>query len=377
MDSSIGAPKLKHFFNSEVIAEIARMIGAQHRAFDRNAFTRSALAGLDELELLPRARHIAAALRTHLPPDTRHALEILVASLPPIVPVEENHEFSSFLYLPYTVFIGDHGPEHFDLGMQANYEITQRFTAEFSIRPFLVQHQERTLEMLHAWTSDASHHVRRLVSEGTRPRLPWASRLPMFQRDPAPVIALLEKLKDDPSLYVRRSVANNLNDIGKDNPDVLFTVARTWLKGAGTDREWIVNHALRSSIKRGEKEAFEILGFGEQPNSRITECRIVPERVEIGTSVQVEVRVHNDAKKAQNLLVDLQVHFVKSNGSTSAKVFKVAAFELSAGESRVVRKTISVRQHTTRTHYPGIHQVDVLINNTPTTIGSFTLVGGE
>ncbi len=367
------AEPLKNFFNAEAVREIGRMISVVHRSFDASSFHKHATRSLDTLELLPRAKHIAAVLREHLPPDTKKALTILIDSLPEVVPVDENHAFSSFIFLPHTVVIADHGPMEFELGMRANYEVTQRFTAEFSIRPFLMQHQARTLKMLEKWTSDKSHHVRRLVSEGTRPRLPWASRLPMFQRDPSPVIALLDMLKDDPSLYVRRSVANNLNDIGKDNPDVLFSTARSWLKGASTERQWIVNHALRSSIKRGEKEAFNILGYGATPKVKIVACTITPSRVKIGASVKIEIELRNTTKLVQQLLVDAQVHFVKSNGTTSPKVFKLDMFELAPGEHRTVRKTISVRQHTTRTHYPGEHRVDVLLNAVPMQIGAFDL----
>lgn len=367
------AEPLKNFFNASTVEAIGSMIRAVHRSFDHASFQKKATHSLDTLELLPRAKHIASVLRSHLPPDTKKALTILIDSLPGVEPVDENHAFSSFIFLPHTVVIAEHGPEEFDLGMRANYEVTQRFTAEFSIRPFLMQHQERTLKMLRTWTKDPSHHVRRLVSEGTRPRLPWASRLPAFQKDPAPVIALLERLKDDPSLYVRRSVANNLNDIGKDNPDVLFATARSWLKGASTERQWIVNHALRSSIKRGEKEAFNILGYGATPKAKIVSSSITPSRVHIGASVKIEIELHNPTKQTQQLLVDVQVHFVKSNGSTSPKVFKIDMFELAPGERRTVRKTISVRQHTTRTHYPGRHSVDVLLNSVPTAIGDFLL----
>ena len=163
--------------------------------------------------------------------------------------------------------------------MQAQHELTQRFTAEFSIRPFIERHPEATLARLAQWTQDPSPHVRRLVSEGTRPRLPWASRLRDFQRDPAPVLALLERLKDDPELYVRRSVANNLNDIGKDHPDLLADVARRWLQNASPERRWIVRHALRSAIKRAEPGALSALGYGAAPTLAIERVRIEPKRL--------------------------------------------------------------------------------------------------
>jgi 3-methyladenine DNA glycosylase AlkC len=333
-----------------------------------------ALDGLEELELLPRAKHIAAALQRSIPSDVPEALDVLVRSLPPVVPVEENHDFSSFIFLPHAAFIGDYGVKHFHEGMRANYEVTQRFTAEYSIRPFLMQHTEQSLNLLHEWAADPSHHVRRLVSEGTRPRLPWASRLPMFQKDPSPVVELLDRLKDDPSLYVRRSVANNLNDIGKDNPEILFALTRKWLKGASADREWVVRHALRSAIKRAEPEALEILGYGNKAEVEIQDVIITPSTPQIGSSVKIEFQLSNSSRIKQPCLVDLQVHFVKANGSSSPKVFKLAEFDLETGEQRNVRKTISLKQHTTRTHYAGKHVVGVLVNGKPLEIGSFALV---
>jgi 3-methyladenine DNA glycosylase AlkC len=152
-----------------------------------------------------------------------------------------------FLFLPHVFFVAEYGLEHFETSMRAQYVLTQRFTAEFSIRRYLERHQAATLgPVSREWSADASEDVRRLVSEGTRPRLPWAPRLRAFQADPRPVLALLERLKDDPSLYVRRSVANNLNDIGKDHPVLLVETATRWMENATEERRWIIRHALRS-----------------------------------------------------------------------------------------------------------------------------------
>lgn len=364
---------LKEIFNTSAVNAISDLVKQAFGAFDVRSFRRNATTGLSDLELLPRAKHIAAALHRHLPTDVPTALAIIVRALPKPPNVEENQEFSSFIYMPFTIYVAEHGLPHFDEAMRANYELTQRFTAEFSIRPYLIHHQKRTLDVLHQWSNDPSHHVRRLVSEGTRPRLPWASRLPAFQKDPTPVLALLEKLKDDPSLYVRRSVANNLNDIGKDNPHVLFSTAKKWLKGASSNRVWIVNHALRSSIKRGEHGAFAVLGYDKPASVRITNAAFDPPNVNIGDSVRASFTLTNVSKHTEDLLIDLSVHFVKSNGSTNAKVFKLTTAQLAPGEHIDLRKTISLRQHTTRTHYPGVHRVDVVVNGRAILLGEFVL----
>jgi 3-methyladenine DNA glycosylase AlkC len=198
---------------------------------------------------------IADTLHAHLPMDYLEAIRIVRDSLHA---KREGHTvaLASFFYLPHTCFVARYGLDHFEASMQAQYELTQRFTAEFSIRPFLSKHEDKTLHVLKGWAQDTSEHVRRLASEGTRPRLPWAPRFPRFQKDPQPVVNLLEFLKDDISPYVRRSVANNLNDIGKDHPDILVEVARSWLVNASPQRAQLVRHALRSAIKRADAKAF-------------------------------------------------------------------------------------------------------------------------
>ena len=364
-------------YGHDVPQAIARMVAAVHPRFDTDAFLHDALSGYDALALMPRGKHIARALHKHLPADYGDAVRILLAS------VDQPHgrapglSLASFLYLPHTVFVAEFGLDHFDVSMQAQHTLTQRFTAEFSIRTFLQKHAEATLERLTEWTRDPSDHVRRLVSEGSRPRLPWASRLPAFQRDPAPVLALLERLKDDPALYVRRSVANNLNDIGKDHPEVLAATANTWLRGATTpERRWIVQHALRSAVKRGEPGALAALGFGASANVVIGQPNVAPQRAVVGGTLAVAFDVTNNTAQPQRVLVDFAVHYVKANGQSRAKVFKLKTLNLAAHETQRVGKSISLAEMTTRKHYPGLHRVDAMLNGRAQALGSFELFTG-
>lgn len=356
------AEPLKNHFGPGVPSRIGDMIERVHPDFDREAFLSRTLVGFDNLEIMDRARRISAVLAETLPSDRAVAIEILLASLKGDEEGSLLTGMGAFLYLPYVFFVAEQGLDCFEPSMLAQYELTKVFTAEFSIRAFLDARPEETLDRLRLWARDPDKHVRRLVSEGTRPRLPWAPRLKRFQKDPAPVLKLLELLKDDPEEYVRRSVANNLNDISKDHPDLVVSVARRWWEGAGGDRKRLVRHALRTLVKAGDPGALHVLGFGADSPARVGEVRCEPEDLSIGGKVRVEVEISNPSKGETGALVDLKVHFVKANGTTIPKVFKGTQKTLGPGGKSTVRKTISVAQHSTRTHYPGTHRVEVMLN---------------
>ena len=368
------AEPLKNSYGSAIPKRIAAMIAAVHSAFPAKDFLRDALAGYEALELMSRGRHIAAALASHLPKDFPRAAEILVASMDaPVEPPLEG-SMASFLFMPHGFFVATHGLEHFEASMAAQHAITQRFTAEFSIRPFLMRHPDRTLARLHEWTRDPSPHVRRLVSEGTRPRLPWAPRLPAFQEDPTPVLELLEALRDDPELYVRRSVANNLNDIGKDHPGRLVETCKRWMQDATAERRWIVGHALRSAVKRGDRAALAVLGFGRGATLAVESPGIAPKRSVMGGAVEIAFTVRNRGKSAQRAVVDFRIHYVKARGEASPKVFKMRTVALAPGEAVRVAKQVTLADLTTRRHYPGRHVVEALVNGAPSPVGEFLLV---
>jgi 3-methyladenine DNA glycosylase AlkC len=367
------AEPLKNQFGPAIPRTIGRMIAAVFPAFDEKAFVKRALKGYDALELMARGRKIAEALRQHLPADYPRAAEMLIASLDQRPVKTAGQSMTSFLFLPHVLFVAEYGLDHFDVSMRAQHALTKLFTAEFSIRRYLERHQAATLARLKEWAADPSADVRRLVSEGTRPRLPWAIRLRAFQADPSPVLALLELLKDDPDLYVRRSVANNLSDIGKDHPAVLITTARKWMVGATEERRWIVRHALRSAVKRAESGALDLLGFGHSAEVVVQKVRIAPRRAAIGSSVTLACELRSKAATVQRLLVDLRVRYIKANGTHRPKVFKLKTVELASRESLPLNKTLSLMQLTTRKHYPGTHHLELMVNGRAYPLGSFEL----
>ncbi len=375
------AEPLKHMYGLHVSEWIADRLLMVDTAFDKPSFMRAVAKGYEALALLPRAWHMADQLKRFLPSEYERAAQVIMDSLGEPLDQTETFGFEVFKYLPFVFFVAKYGveePAHFDLSMKLQYELTQRFSAEFSIRPFIEAYPEKTLAQLHLWTSDKNPHVRRLVSEGTRPRLPWASRLKMFDQDPSPTLALLEKLKDDEDLYVRRSVANHLNDIGKKYPDLLISTAKDWLVDASPQREWLVKHALRSAVKQGNPNALKLLGFAEVERLiQVSNKKLSHQQIQLGNELIFSATIHNTHDQPITLLVDYVVHYVKANQQLSQKVFKLTEQTLNAGELVHLQKKHAFRNMTTRTHYAGRHHIDLQINGVQEKLGSFDLVMPE
>ncbi|MDG1896597.1 MAG: hypothetical protein P8J37_16970 [Fuerstiella sp.] len=270
-----GVP-LKELMDRRLVRLISESLSDVLPRFDEKRFKLRASRGLKNLELKDRALNIANAMADQFSSDFAEVAPLLIRSFGPTLNATGDNGLAPFFYFPHAQLIGNYGVSSFESGMLANYELTKRFTAEFSVRPFLVEHRAKSLKLLSQWTQDSNPHVRRLVSEGTRPRLPWAMRLREFQKDPNLSLPLLEKLKDDSELYVRRSVANHLGDIAKDLPGFAFDVCRKWLKEVkGADdlvrtknRHWIVRHALRHPAKKGVSRAVAIRQAAADPAKR-------------------------------------------------------------------------------------------------------------
>jgi 3-methyladenine DNA glycosylase AlkC len=257
---------IKFILDSEAIDCLAHNIALVHPGFDAPAFKELALTNIAPLGFMDRSAHIAAALKATLPAKFSQAAEVLINTLTPPNVHTERLGLSVFFYLPHTRFIAEYGrdvlhnagEDPFDAAMRAQYELTRRFTAEFSIRPFLIHDFERTLRQLTQWLDDPDPHVRRLCSEGTRARLPWGARIPQLIKDPTPTLPILEALKSDPSLYVRRSVANHVGDIAKDHPEIAFDLCDRWLSHADKDLKWVIRHAVRHPARQGNATAIAL-----------------------------------------------------------------------------------------------------------------------
>ena len=245
----------KEFVNREVIERLADRLAAGGRPFDRDSFVKAATRGLSKFELKDRVRHVAAALKEHLDADYEKALTHILDTLP-----EERKGAIEHWVLCH--YVEEYGVAHFDASMKAMHELTQLFSCEFAIRPYLVRYPAQTLRLLKRWMKEPNDQVRRLCSEGTRPRLPWGMQIRSFIDDPTQTRFLLDRLVDDPAETVRKSVANHVNDIAKDHPEYAVEIARDWLKKPTKDREWAAKHALRTLIKKGHPGALGLMGYG-------------------------------------------------------------------------------------------------------------------
>ena len=357
-------PALKDWFNAARYHRIADLLAAAQPGFDRKRFVAVATAGLEELTLIQRVRRATEACHATLPADFPKA----VATLKRIAP-RVQHGFVG-IFLPD--FVGQHGQAHFDESMEALKFFTPFSSAEFAIREFLKRDLTRTLSVMERWSRDENEHVRRLASEGSRPRLPWSFRLEALVTDPAPAAPILEHLRADPSLYVRKSVANHLNDISKDHPDWMLAKLKSW-DLAHPHTQWIAKRAARTLIKAGHQPALTLFNFGGKPAVKVANFKVTPARLKLGQTLEFSFSLTSASRKDQSLAVDYIIHYVKASGGTSAKVFKLRELTLASGETQVIRKRQTIRNFTTRKHHAGHHRVEIQINGRIMAQGQFSL----
>lgn len=336
--------------------------------FDQASFVAEALSGLDGLALKARVMQVARALQQHLPGDAERALGILVSALGPPAPDERLADLAitdaglaGWVVWPLSEAVALIAIEQPAAGLAALHAMTQRLTAEYAIRPFIVRHPALAFDTLTRWAGDPSLHVRRLASEGSRPRLPWGLRLQMLVQDPSPTLALLRQLQDDPSPYVRRSVANHLNDIAKDHPALVAQWLAEHLPNASTERRALLRHASRGLIKAGDPAVLAAWGQGQPFKGRV-ELALSPQALRVGDSLTLNLQLHSGARTAQHLVVDYAVHHAKAGGHTTAKVFKGWVIDLAPAEHRSLVKRHSFKRVTVRRYHPGRHALDVRIN---------------
>jgi len=344
-------------FKDEISPAVINALASElHRAWDGfpvARFRTDAGAGLAPLTLLARVNHVAATLGRAMPADFPTAAQVLHRAV-------DSATFTGWMTLPCGYYVADHGIDQPDVALPALAALSPRWSSEGPIRVFIERHPETTYEYLRRWVGHSDEHVRRLVSEGTRPRLPWAPRLRGFISDPGPAVALLDRLHDDESAYVRRSVANHLNDISKDNPAIAIATARRWA-ATGSDRAaWVIRHGLRTLVKQGNPDALQLLGYDHTAAITVTDLAVTPEAAPIGGQATITFTVTADT--TVRAVVDYAVHHAGARGPRAPKVFKLTTTTLSPGRPQAVTRRHQFRQVTVRQLYPGLHRIDIQVN---------------
>lgn len=327
------------------------------RRFHGDRFVELALSGLEDLELKQRVDHVASALEQAMPEDFKDAAAVIESAA-------DSHDFDGWMVYPVNAFIGRAGIDEPHVALPLLARTTGRWTAEFAIRPFIEQHFEVTYTYLRRWVDDPDHHVRRLVSEGTRPRLPWGTRLRELQADPRPSIELLDRLIDDSSEYVRRSVANHLNDVTKDHPELALETATRWLgprrSVPPSHRLAIVRHGLRTLIKQGDPKALILLGFDPAAAISVTHFGASPGELEIGGQATLALELAG-ARTPAPAMIDYLIHYQGANGPRAPKVFKWTVRTVDAAPLSLRRRHRFQHASIRRLH-PGPHLIEVQIN---------------
>jgi 3-methyladenine DNA glycosylase AlkC len=354
----VAEPLKSMFFQAEFFDDLAAACKAVYPPFEPGTFlARIYDEGWHGRELKERMRHTTVTLGSLLPEGYRTALSLLRQAAPSL----DSYGFENMIF---SDFVEVYGLDDWHVSLPALEQFTQLASAEFAVRPFILKDQERMMVQMLEWAGHESPHVRRLATEGCRPRLPWAMALPPLKADPSPILPILEQLKFDEADSVRRSVANNLNDISKDNPGVVIDLLRRWRTHDTAEMRWIINHALRTLVKAGDPDALELLGYPSQPAVAVKNLFVEPDTVAIGEKLTFSFEIESTGEAAQKLMVDYVMHLVRTRGKRTQKVFKLTKKTIAPGETLAIAKRHSFQQMSTRKYYPGQHAIEIQINGT-------------
>jgi 3-methyladenine DNA glycosylase AlkC len=353
------AEALKHMYNPAFFEKMCPVMTKALPGFDDKKFLRTIFSKTwPTLELKERVRHIAVALHDFLPSDFPIAAKQLV-NLSVALRKEIREQGFATMFIPDYIHV--YGVEFPDDSLTALEHITKLVSAEFAVRPFLLNYPEKTLKKMLEWTEHEDANVRRLASEGCRPRLPWGMGMPFLKKDPSPILLILDKLKTDASEYVRRSVANNLNDIAKDHPVVVLRIAKKW-KGLSADTDRIIKHACRTMLKKGNSDALSLHGFNPDSRSAISSFTLMKMKVKIGGHLHFNFDFSSKEKKPTWFRLEYAIDYITSTGKASRKVFKILEANLHPGQMMNVTRKQSFKDFTTRKHFKGKHQIAILAN---------------
>ena len=347
------ADALKDMFSKKFYERLALEFNKVDKNFHPDKFVKDVIKNIDSLSLNQRMRNTSMVLKQHLPSDYKKAIDIMWEVIP---------EFkSSYTALLFPDFVGQYGHTDFKLSMDALSYFTQFGSSEFAIRVFLKRDLDKTLVVMKKWSEDKNYHIRRLSSEGSRPRLPWSFNIEAIAKDPEYTRPILERLKTDSELYVKKSVANHLNDFSRINPDWMLKVINTWDQ-KNTDTAWIIKHASRTLIKKGDARSLAVFNYEKSPRLTIEKLEIEKLKIKLGDSLRFSFDIISGKSKSQKLVVDFVIHYHKKSAELVPKVFKLKDLDLKEKQKVHISKAHRFMDFTTRKHYPGKHALEIMIN---------------
>jgi 3-methyladenine DNA glycosylase AlkC len=357
----------KNFFN-----RLANVLSEVLAAFDRDKFIKMIFDDQwNRLELKQRMKHIAFVLNKFLPSDFDQAAKLIPAIINKLKEVGFKESSIEFMFFPEYIEI--YGIDRFDTAAKTIEFVTQFTSCEFAVRPFIIRYGDKMIRQMIRWSVHENHKVRRLASEGCRPRLPWAMALPALKRDPTPILSILENLKSDPSEWVRRSVANNINDIAKDNPQIVISIAQKW-KGLSRETDAIVKHGCRTLLKAGHSEILKYFDLTSGNELEVTKVKLKKNKVRTGDALEFSFTLYNRNTTPQKVRIEYAIFYLRKNGTHSKKVFKISERYMSADEKLTITKKQSFKLITTRKFYSGTQRLAIIINGGEKIVKNFRLI---
>jgi len=351
------------FFTQATVQKFADEIHAVYRNFEKDRFLKMVFVSeWADKELKARMRHVTICLHETLPENYIDALNILLKIASKIKGFEG-------ICLPD--FVELYGQEHWNESLSALKEFTKYSTSEFAVRPFIVKDQAKAMKFMLDLSKSDNEHVRRFSSEGCRPRLPWAMALPTLKKDPSSIIPILENLNADKSEYVRKSVANNLNDISKDHPELVLNICKKW-QGKSKHTDWIIKRACRGLLKAGNPDAMLLFGYSGNKDLNVKKLDLAKPSLQIGQDLGFSFEFENKSKTTTKVRLEYIIDYVKANGKQSGKIFMITEKDFEPGKHKISKKH-SFKERTTRKHYPGEHGLRIIVNGTEKIAGKFLL----
>jgi len=349
----------KNIYNDKFFAEFMQVLSVVIDDFNSDLFMEQVCdKNWQQRELKDRMKHICFILHHHLSSDFPQAVQIIL-KIVNLLKTAENDLRLEYMFLPD--YIETYGLDDYKISMQALEQITKFTSCEFAIRPFIIKDSQKTMQQMLLWSQNNNESVRRLASEGCRPRLPWACSLPEFKKNPMLILPILENLKADKSLFVRKSIANNLNDIAKDNPDIVINIIKKW-QGINSDTNWLIKHAARTLLKKGDKEVMKIFGLEPSHKIKIDNFLIVNSKIKIGNYLEFSFNLYNQKSQKTKIRLEYVIYYQKANGTLTKKVYKISEKDYSKNSITKIIRRQSFKVISTRKFHQGLHKIAVIIN---------------